>query len=196
MTQHRHLREAVRAAYSDAARRPADKHPFPVGRGFAESLCYPVELLASIPAIAVEAFAGVSNVSVFAEIPTGAAVLDLGCGAGLDSFVTAGRVGPNGKVTGIDFSDAMLDRAYLAARKLGTTNLEFLKADAGRLPVDDATMDVALVNGLFNLNPAREAIFHELARVLKQGGSAYVAELILREPLAPDVRASETNWFA
>ncbi len=83
------LREGVREAYSEAARKPQDEHPFPVGREFAESLGYPPDLLAGLPAVAVEAFSGVSNVSVFAEIPSGATVLDLGCGAGLDSLIAA-----------------------------------------------------------------------------------------------------------
>jgi SAM-dependent methyltransferase len=196
MNQPEQLREGVRAAYSDAARRPADKHPFPLGRGFAESLGYSAKLLESIPAVAVEAFAGVSNVSLFAEIPTGSSVLDLGCGAGLDSLIAAHRVGPNGKVMGVDFSEAMLDRARFAAREVGATNVAFVKGDAERLPVETAAFHFALANGIFNLNPAREAIFHELARVLKPGGSAYVAELILREPLPHDIRASEANWFA
>jgi hypothetical protein len=78
------LRDKVRIAYSAAAEKPQEKHAFPVGRGFAESLGYPADLLDHLPAIASEAFAGVSNVSVSAEIPSGATILDLGCGAGLD----------------------------------------------------------------------------------------------------------------
>jgi SAM-dependent methyltransferase len=78
---------------------------------FAESLGYPLELLDSLPPVAVEAFAGVSNVAIFADIPPGSRVLDLGCGAGLDALVAAQRSGCMGKVIGIDFSDSMLDRA-------------------------------------------------------------------------------------
>jgi hypothetical protein len=79
---HPGLRDKVREAYSAAAEQPSDKHPFPVGRAFAESLGYPGALLDSLPSIAAEAFAGVSNVSLFAGISEGARVLDLGCGAG------------------------------------------------------------------------------------------------------------------
>src|SRR5574341_871346 len=108
------LREGVRQAYSAAAENPQAKHPFPVGRQFAESLGYAPDALAGIPAAAVDTFAGVSNVAVFAEIPPGATVLDRGCGAGLDSLIAARRVGPAGLVIGVDFSEAMLHRARQA----------------------------------------------------------------------------------
>lgn len=74
--------------------------------------------------------------------------------------------------------------------------MEFYEAGAENLPVEDETIDVALANGIFNLNPARDAIFRELARVVKPGGAVYAAELILREPLPQKIRDSETDWFA
>jgi len=189
------LRDAVRGAYSAAADRPADHHPFPVGREFARSLGYPADLLDSLPAVCVDAFAGVSNVALLADLPFGATVLDLGCGAGLDSLIAARRVGPGGRVIGVDFSETMLARARRAADE-AKSGIEFRLADAERLPLADASVDVALVNGIFNLNPRRDAIFRELARVVRVGGSAFVAELILIEPLAPDARACPDNWFA
>lgn len=191
-----YLREGVRAAYSAAAERPQGEHPFPVGREFALSLDYPEDLLASLPAVSVQAFSGVSNVSVFADLAEGATVLDLGCGAGLDALIAARRVGPKGKVIGIDFSQAMLRRARQAASEAQVSHVEFHQADAENLPVKDALVDVALVNGIFNLNPARDAIFRELARVVRPGGSVYAAELILKEPLSPEEEASDANWFA
>lgn len=191
-----HLRECVRNAYSAAAENPNDEHAFPVGRPFAESVGYNAELLDSLPAAAVEAFAGVSNVSILADIRAGDRVLDLGCGGGLDSLVASRRVGSAGTVIGVDFSKAMLARARQAAKEDGVRNVEFRLADAEKLPVADASVDAALVNGIFNLNPAREAIFRELARVMRPGGSAWVAELILTESLSEKVRANPTNWFA
>lgn len=190
------LRGGVRRAYSAVADRPLDKHPFPVGRQFAESLGYPPNLLASMPSVAVDAFTGVSNVAVFADIPEGAAVLDLGCGAGLDSLIASRRVGPEGKVTGIDFSDAMLIRARRAVVEAGADNVEFMAGDAESLPLEDGSIDVALANGIFNLNPARQAIFRELARVMRTGGAVYAAELVLREPLPRAIQVSEAEWFA
>lgn len=190
------LREKVRAAYSSVALEPEAPHPFPVGRAFAETLGYEPAWLDSIPATALEAFAGVSNVACFAELPESGNVLDLGCGAGLDSLLLARRMGPGGRVIGMDFSTAMLERARTAAYESETGNVSFCRADAERLPLRDGSIDVAVVNGIFNLNPAREAIFRELARCVRSGGRLYAAELVLRDPLAPEVKASERDWFA
>ena len=90
----------------------------------------------------------------------------------------------------------MLERAIGAVHEAGLANATFCRADAEALPIKRASIDVALVNGIFNLNPARAAIFAELARVVREGGSVYAAELILRGPLPPEVRASEEDWFA
>jgi arsenite methyltransferase len=190
------LRDKVQEAYSAAANRPHEAHPFPVGRAFAESLGYPRELLASLPAVSVEAFTGVSNVSLFSNIPEGAAVLDLGCGAGLDSLIAAKRVGPAGRAVGIDFSFSMLRRARRAAAEAGIANVLFGQAHAENLPLNAGFAELAMVNGIFNLNPARDAIFHELARVVRPGGAVYAAELVLSGSLPPEVRAGESDWFA
>ncbi len=186
----------VREAYSAAAARPEAKHPFPVGRHFAESLGYPNDLLDILPDTCKRAFSGVSNVSAFADLAPGAIVLDVGCGAGMDSLIAAHRVGLDGTVVGLDFSEPMLERARQAAIQSDLHNLLFCRADAERLPFKDGEFDTALVNGIFNLNPAREAIFTELARVLRLGGAVFVAELILRQQFPDKDRASKTNWFA
>jgi SAM-dependent methyltransferase len=196
INQAQHLRDGVRQAYSAVAENPQAEHPFPVGQQFAENLGYAPELLVNLPTGAVQAFAGVSNVAIFADIPKGATVLDLGCGAGLDSLIAADRVGPTGRVVGIDFSESMLARARQAATEVGLDNVEFHQTDAETLFLEDASIDVALANGIFNLNPARDLIFHELARVVRTGGTVYGAEIILREPLPPEEQISETNWFA
>jgi len=190
------LRAKVNGAYSAAATRPEQKHPFPIGRELAENLEYPSEVLDDVPYPSVEAFAGVSNVSLFAELPVGATVLDLGCGAGMDSIIAARRVGPTGRVTGIDFSEAMLARARAAKELVNLPYLQFQQGDAEYLPLADESVDVALVNGIFNLNPKRKEIFSELVRVLRPQGRAYVAELILTRPLPEGDHASESNWFA
>ena len=190
------LRVGVRRAYSVAAEQPWEDHPFPVGAQFARSLGYSQALLSILPSISVETFSGVSNVSIFADIPAGSCVLDLGCGAGLDSLIAARRSGPNGRVIGVDFSEAMLRRARRAAEFPGGENLEFCQADGESLPLDAGSVDVALANGIFNLNPGRRYIFQELSRVMCSGGVVYAAELILKEPLPREIRESEENWFA
>jgi SAM-dependent methyltransferase len=189
------IRAGVHNAYSAAAERPSEPHPFPVGRRFAESIGYSAEFLRGLPGDCVDRFAGVSNISLVAEIAPGATVLDLGCGAGLDSLIASRRVGPAGRVAAMDFSQAMLEHARRGARAAGTENVVFCRADAEGLPLPAASIDVALVNGIFNLNPARECIFHELARVVRKGGTVYSAELILSAPLPPE-QQNAANWFA
>ena len=196
MDNTQHLRTSVQRAYTEAARRPQDEHPFPVGRSFAESIGYPHNLLESLPSVSVDAFSGVSNVAIFADIPEGVTVLDLGCGSALDTLIAARRTGPKGKVISIDFSDAMLARARRAVEQVSLDNVELHLADAEIIPVEDRAIDVAIINGIFNLNPTRDAIFNELARVVRLGGTVFASELILREPLIPNINESETDWLA
>lgn len=190
------LRESVRKAYSQAAARPEEKHPFPVGEAFALSLGYPREVLSKLPSAATGGFAGVSNVSIFAAHHDGATVVDLGCGSGMDAMIAAQRVGQTGRVIGIDFSEEMLERASAAKRALGTEQLTLIRSAAESLPLADGCADCVQVNGIFNLNPFREQIFQELARVLKPGGKVYGAELILRAPLPEELRGGSANWFS
>ena len=120
------------------------------------------------------------------------------CEAVRSAYSSAARqpVGARGRVLGVDFSEAMLARAHAAVAEAGARNLDVCRAEAERLPVSDGSIDVALVNGIFNLNPARAEIFRELARVVRPGGAVFAAELILHEPLPPTTRFSEADWFA
>lgn len=195
MTDADRLRESVREAYSAAAALPEGKHPFPVGVAFALSLGYPRDLLDSLPVEAAAAFAGVSNVAVEAPIEPGMRVVDLGCGAGLDSLIAARRAGGGGLVVGFDFSAEMLERAA-AARRSSVSNACFARAAAESLPLPDAYADLALINGIFNLNPYRREIFRELARIVKPGGGVFGAELVLRDALPETLRSGGANWFS
>jgi ubiquinone/menaquinone biosynthesis C-methylase UbiE len=145
------------------------------------------EWLEAAPAEAGEAFAGVSNVAVAAPLEEGMRVLDLGCGAGLDSWIAERRVGRSGRVWGVDFSGEMLRRG--GARSV-------VQAAAEELPLRAAVVDMALVNGIFNLNPRRDEIYRELARVVKPGGSVFGAELVLQAELPAALRAGTANWFS
>lgn len=195
-TRAAYLRERVEQVYSSIATAPQARHPFVTGRALAANVGYPQYELDQLPATASASFAGVAAVACFAQIAAGATVLDLGCGAGLDSLLAAQQTGVTGQVIGIDFSTEMVQRAQQNATAMGMTNLRALRGDAERLPLADQSIDIALINGIFNLNPARAAIFAELARVMRPGGAVYAAEIVLRHPLAPAVVAQETNWFA
>lgn len=196
ISQEATLRQGVREAYSQAASNPGGQHPFPVGAEFARSLGYAEELLAWAPAESLESFAGVSNVAVFAELPDSSRVVDLGCGSGLDSLVASQRVGPAGRVVGVDFSDAMLSRANTSKRRLGLNNLALIQSAAEQLPLRSSWADSVLVNGIFNLNPFRDLIFQEIARILKPGGTVFGAELVLQAPLDRRERRGAESWFS
>ncbi len=120
-------REAVRLAYSAAARDPAGQHPFAVGRELAPGVGYPPELLDHMPDAAVGTFAGVAAVSVEAEFERGDRVLDLGLGGGLDALTAADRVGQEGRVVGIDFSDDMLRRAQRARDAIAVDHVKIAR---------------------------------------------------------------------
>ena len=186
----------VRDAYSDAATNPQGGHPFPMGYDFAVSVGYPEDLLDGLPESSVDRFTGVSNVSVFAEIPAKSTVLDFGCGSGTDSLIAAVKTGPDGRVYGVDFSPSMLFHARNGATETGSTNVEFREAEGQSIPFADGAFDVVLVNGIFNLNPDRDGLFRELARVVRPGGVLYCAEIILREPMDDEERSGLSNWFS
>ncbi|MFN7999165.1 MAG: methyltransferase domain-containing protein [Bryobacteraceae bacterium] len=189
------MRGLVRQAYSESVRFPQGKHPFPIGRDFAISVGYPPELLADLPRASVEAYAGVSNLSLSAPIGTNDRVLDLGCGAGLDSLIAGRRVGPAGSVVGLDFSATAVVSAREAAARTGMDNVLFCCGEAEKLPMSEGSFDLALVNGIFNLNPERAAIFQELARVLRPGGVVFAAELVLSRRISPRPWTA-ADWFA
>jgi arsenite methyltransferase len=188
----RQLREQVREVYSAIATEPGGSHPVRVGRALALRAGYSDQQLATVPPASVDAFAGVSCLPCFVEIAPEARALDLGCGAGLDTILIATSAG---SVLGVDFSEEMLSLARASASKAGTENAEFRLADAEAIPVDSASFDFAVVNGIFNLNPMRPRIFAELARAVRPGGMVFAAELTLKAPLPADQR-NRADWFA
>jgi len=182
------LEELVRDAYSRVAAQPEQPEvPFPTGRLLAEGIGYPPELLDGMPESAVECCCGVSAVGVWADLREDDVVLDLGCGAGLDSFVAADRVA---RTVGVDFSESMLERA----RSVGDARTTFHSCEAWHVPYPDASFTAVLMNGILNLNPRRADIVAEVKRLLAPGGRMYGAELVLTNPLEPGQKTM-SNWF-
>lgn len=189
------LRNAVRERYSAVAADPGASYSFRVGKEFAEALGYPPELLDALPESATAAFTGVATPMTFAKVHTGETVLDLGCGGGLDLALAARAVGPSGVALGIDMAAPMVARAAATVRSLHLGWASAAAAVAEALPVQDASMDGVVANGILNLSPDKSAVMQEVARTLKPGGRFVLAEITLRQELPPGSVAGLDDWF-
>ena len=187
------LKSEIRKTYASVSQEPAQEFIFPTGRVWAEDLGYPEEL-ARVPERAVESFAGVANPFSLGRLESGERVLDLGSGAGTDSLVAAQMVGRAGRVTGIDMTPEMLDRARTAAAELGAKNVQFVEAEAESLPFPDESFDVVISNGVIDLIPDKDAVFAELYRVLRPGGRIQIADVTIQNPVSEESRRDIDLW--
>ncbi len=162
--------------------------------GFAsERLGYSATDLSAIPGES-DMGLGCGNPTAIAELHAGETVVDLGSGGGIDCFLAARKVGPDGKVIGVDMTPQMIDRARAAARKGSYGNVEFRLGEIENLPVPDASADAIVSNCVINLSPDKPRVFKEAWRVLKPGGRLMVSDIMLKEPLPEKVRRNVELW--
>jgi arsenite methyltransferase len=188
------LRAAIRDEYALVAADPAHGFHFHTGRPLAALLGYQDGWLDGIPEEALASFAGTGNPFLAGELAPGERVVDVGCGAGLDTLLAARMVGPAGRVIGVDRSPAMLDRARAAAEIAGAQNVELRPGYAEELPVPDGWAGVVISNGVLNLAPDKEAAFAELARVLRPGGRLQIGDLLVEKPVPESAKAKIDLW--
>jgi SAM-dependent methyltransferase len=187
------LKSEIKKTYACVSDEAGRDFIFPTGRAWAEDLGYPAEL-ANVPEAALESFAGVANPWELGRLAPGERVLDLGSGAGTDSLIAAQMVGPGGRVTGVDMTPQMVAKARAAAAELGAANVEFVEAEAERLPFAGESFDVVVSNGVIDLIPDKDAVFAELHRVLAPGGRMQIADVTIQNPVSEEGRRNIDLW--
>ena len=190
------LRAQVREKYREVALEPRGAFHFHTGRMQALRLGYEPDAVAMVPEEAAEAFAGVANPFALRRPRPGENVVDVGSGGGFDTFLAAAAVGEEGSVVGVDTTPEMLDRARAAAATVGRRNVEFREGLAEALPVDDASADVVISNGVLNLVADKRRAFAEIHRILRPGGVLQFADIANGEPVPEEAIADVDLWTA
>jgi arsenite methyltransferase len=177
------LRDAVSRSYGRVAKQATDRTA-PRAAEAARRIGYATEELEAVPEGA-NLGVGCGNPTAIDALRPGETVVDLGSGAGMDSFLAARAVGPTGKVIGIDMTDEMLKKARANARAVGSSNVEFRKGYIEALPLEDESVDAILSNCVINLSPEKHKVYAEAYRVLRPGGRMMVSDIVL-ERVLPD----------
>lgn len=188
------LREEIRKTYTEVASEPDREFIFPTGRAWAAELGYPEPELACVPDASVAGFAGVANHWTLGRITPGEVVLDVGCGAGTDLLIAAQMTGPAGRVIGVDMTASMLDTARSSAGAMGLANVDLHEALIEAVPVDSASVDVVISNGVIDLVPDKDVVLDEIDRVLRPGGRLQLADVVIHNEVTEDSRARIDLW--
>ena len=192
------VQDVVREKYGEIARSVGSGSCCgPAGCGAADPITsnlYSDAETGGLPANAVAASLGCGNPTALIELDAGQTVLDLGSGGGIDVLLSAKRVGPAGKVYGLDMTDEMLALARENQHKAGATNVEFLKGTIEAIPLPDQSVDVIISNCVINLSADKDAVLREAFRVLKPGGRFAVSDVVVRGAVPPEIRRSLELW--
>jgi arsenite methyltransferase len=188
------LREAIRGEYEVVAEDPNKGFHFHTGRPLARILGYQDAWLEGIPEASIESFAGTGNPFSLGEIGVGERVVDVGCGAGIDSLIAARMSGETGQVVGVDMTPAMLEKAKGSAAAAKLLNVEFRAGYGESVPVPDAWADVVISNGALNLMPDKVAVLREMARVLKPNGRLQLGDILVAKEVPQGAKEDIDLW--
>lgn len=189
------IRNGIREKYNKVAINPEGLFKYPTGRAGLETLKYDTALIQSLPEDVVASYCGVGNPFSLGPVNEGEAVLDIGCGAGVDTILAAMMVGSSGKVVGVDIVVEMLRRAEENLKMTDLKNVSFKKASGEKLPFEDHSFDAVISNGVINLIPDKGATLKEAVRLLKPGGRLMIADQITVGRLQKDIKARLASWF-
>jgi len=188
------LREEVKDKYRAVAIEPGGTYHFHTGRPLAKRLGYDDAVVDPLPDAAVESFAGVGNPFELRTFETGEKVIDIGSGAGFDSFIAASQVGPGGQVIGIDMTEEMLAKSRATAKAMGANNVEFREGLVEKIPVEEGWADVVISNGVINLCVDKKQTFGEIMRVLRPGGTLQFADIANGKSVPASAMANIDLW--
>jgi SAM-dependent methyltransferase len=188
------LRRAIQLEYAEVAEHPELGFHFSGGRPLTRILGYDPAWLDGIPESSIESFAGTGNPFSLGRLQPGERVVDVGCGAGIDSLIAARMVGGTGQVIGVDMTPAMLAKAGRAARDAGLQNVQFREGTGDALPVEDGWADVVISNGVLNLMPDKSAGLTEMARVLKPTGRLQIGDILVQKPVPQSAKQIIDLW--
>ena len=188
------LREAIQQEYALVADDPQHGFHFHTGRRLAGLLGYDEAWLSAVPAASIASFAGTGNPFRLGALQPGERVVDVGCGAGIDSLIAAAMVGPQGQVIGVDMTPAMLARARESAAETQAANVEFREGFGEALPIPDDWADVVISNGVLNLMPDKLKALQEMARVLKPGGWLQIGDILVQKPVPASAKRDIDLW--
>ncbi len=192
--ERKRIREGIGEKYKRVAVSPEGKFSYPTGRAGLEGQNYDPEAIRSLPEDVLAFYCGVGNPFTLGPVSKGETVLDIGCGAGVDTFVAAILVGPEGRVTGIDLIPEMVDRARTNLEKTSLKNVTFQEGSAEQLSLSDRAFDVVISNGVFNLIPDKAKALKEVFRVLKPSGRFLLVDEILTGEMPADTESLVKNW--
>lgn len=188
------LRQAISKEYEAVANNPEQGFQFHTGRRLTRILGYADEWLEGIPESSIESFAGTGNPFSIGEISLGERVVDIGCGAGIDSLVAAKKVGSEGRVIAVDMTEAMLDKARRSSKEAGFKQVEFRHGYIENLPVPDGWADVVISNGVLNMTPDKKATLREMARVLNAKGRLQIGDILVQKKVPDSAKRKIDLW--
>lgn len=188
------LRCEIKKEYAEVAAHPDRGFHFHTGRPLARILGYSDQWLDGVPESSIASFAGTGNPFSLGVLDPGARVVDVGCGAGIDSLIAAHMVGMDGRVIGVDMTGEMLAKACAAAAEKKLSQVTFREGQAEALPVDDEWADVVISNGVVNLCPDKVQAFTEMHRVLKPGGRLQIGDILVQKPVSDGAKRRIDLW--